>query len=270
MLRRVSEASTLSVQFTLNRNLSTLFEVFKRLATGRRINSGGDDPAGLIASERLAAGLKAFEAESRALRRADSNACIAEGHAAQLSSLLGDLNGLAVASANQAGMTDEEIAANQMQIDNTVASMQRIYGDALGSLGEISLSSGANSDVGVLYGNAFSAAQSLTTGGANDLASGNFHTAQAALSRAIMDVAMARGWIGGYQKDVLGPQLRSNEIAFVNLSESRSRIADTDYAEEVSSLTRAQVLADTGVAMLKIVPRQPRAALGLLSLIRGQ
>ncbi len=270
MLRPVSEAPTLSALFALERNLNSLADVSKRLATGRRINSGKDDPAGLIASERLSAALESLEAESRALQRADSNARIAEGHAAQLSSLFGDLNGLVVASANQAGMTDGEIAANQMQIDNTVASIQRIFGGAAGSLGGMSLPGTGNSDVAALYDDALTAALSVRSGGANDLSSGSFEVAQTALGAALTDIAMARGRIGGYQKDAVGPQLRSNEIAYENLTESRSRIADADYAVEVSNLTRAQLLADSSVAMLEIVQRQPRTALSLLSLLNGR
>ncbi|MCH7925340.1 MAG: flagellin, partial [Planctomycetes bacterium] len=66
MISPISNVRTLSALHQLNRNQNFLFETMKRLATGRRINSGKDDPAGLISSERLAAEIRALEAESRA------------------------------------------------------------------------------------------------------------------------------------------------------------------------------------------------------------
>ena len=133
MLSPISSASTLSARFQLDRNQRNLFLTTQRLATGKKINSGRDDPAGLISSERLKAEIKALEMETRSLRRADTRVRITEGHASQVSSLFRDLDALVIASANTAGMSREEIAANQMQIDSTVESIRRFGGDAVNS-----------------------------------------------------------------------------------------------------------------------------------------
>ena len=161
MLSPLSTSGTLSNLFQLDHNQRSLLEVSKRLATGRKINSGKDDPAGLISSEQLAAEIKSLEAQTRSLQRVDSNAYIAEGHASELSSLYRDLNGLVVASANQAGMSDAEIAANQMQIDSTVASIRRFSGDATTALDGVNLPDGGNAEVETLYNNALATAASV-------------------------------------------------------------------------------------------------------------
>jgi flagellin len=265
MLSPVSEGSSLGARFALDRTYRSLQDIFKRLATARKINAGKDDPAGLIVSERLSAEITAAQAENRALQRADANANIAEGHARELSSLFGELERLVVASANTGGMSDAEIAANQMQIDNTVASIRRFNGGAQESLGTLNLPDDGNSKVEALYDSALAAAAAVQSGATNDLSSGNFEAAQTALRAASTSIATARGRIGGYQKDVVGPQIRFNLVAIENLTESRSRIADTDFAVEMSNLTRAKVLVAAGIKVLKIAQQQPAAVLNLLS-----
>ena len=249
----------------MNRNQRSLVEVARRLATGRRINSGKDDPAGLIASEGLSAAIRSLEAETKALQRVDSNARIAEGHATELSTLFSDLNVLIISSANQAGMSSAEIAANQMQIDSTVASIQRFAGDANASLDGVSLPDGGNAEVAALYNGAVAAAVSVQSGGANDLSSGNFEAASTAITQAATDIATARGQVGSYQMDVIGPQIRSNRVGIENLSASRSRIVDTDYAEEMSNLNRDKVLVKAGIMVLKIAQQQAATVLDLLA-----
>ena len=102
MISPVSDNSK-PFQTLYNKNLNTQNDVMKRLASGRRINSGKDDPAGLIAATRLEAAIASLEAESRAIQRTNANANIADGHLSQLSEMSADLQGLVVAGANTAG-----------------------------------------------------------------------------------------------------------------------------------------------------------------------
>ncbi|SIK90179.1 A-type flagellin [Mycobacteroides abscessus subsp. abscessus] len=51
-----------------------------------------------------------------------------------------------------------------------------------------------------------------------------------------------------------------------NLSASRSRIQDTDFAAETASLTRAQILSQAGTAMLAQANSLPN---NVLTLLRG-
>ena len=181
MLAPVSNSSTLSAQFALNRTKADQDNILQRLATGKRINSGKDGPADLISAEQLSAAIRALEAENRTVQRMDANANISEGHASQLSSLYNDLNALVVSSANQAGMSDAEIEANQMQIDSIVTSIERISGDTVSSLEGVDLPDGGNAEVEGLVNGALASVQSLKSGGANSLASGNFEAAQTAI-----------------------------------------------------------------------------------------
>ncbi len=265
MIASLPNSSVLLARFALDRSRNDLNATLQRLATGRKINSGRDDPAGLISSEHISAELRALEAETRALQRQDSNARIAEGHTSQLSTLLGELNGLVVASANTAGLSDAEVQANQTQIDSIISSIGRVSGDAASSLQGINVPDGGSAEIEGLISGVQTAVSSITSGGTNDLASGNLEAAQAAVKSAIADVATARGQIGSFQKYTVQTRLNSNMVAIENLSESRSRIADADYAVEMSNLTRSQILTTSGIKVLKIAQQQPRSVLALLS-----
>ncbi|WP_298310831.1 flagellin, partial [Propionivibrio sp.] len=51
-----------------------------------------------------------------------------------------------------------------------------------------------------------------------------------------------------------------------NLTAARSRIQDTDFAQETANLTRAQILQQSGIAMLGQANALPN---NVLSLLRG-
>lgn len=91
-----------------------------------RINTGKDDPAGLIASETLRSSLVAISGAIDNANRADTIVAVAEGGLQEISSLLLELEGLIDRSANEAGLTAEEISANQLQIDSILQSINRI------------------------------------------------------------------------------------------------------------------------------------------------
>jgi len=106
-----------------NRGLNTSLE---RLSTGLRINRGGDDPAGLIASENLRAEKTAISAAIKNAERAEQVINVAEGGLQEISSMLVELQGLIGETANDAGVSDEEKDANQLQIDSILQTIDRI------------------------------------------------------------------------------------------------------------------------------------------------
>ncbi|MCH8805901.1 MAG: flagellin [Planctomycetes bacterium] len=97
-----------------------------RLSTGLRINSGKDDPAGLIASENLRAEKVALGAALTNISRADNVLAVAEGGLVEINNLLTELEDLVDRSANEAGISVKERSANQLQIDSILGSINRI------------------------------------------------------------------------------------------------------------------------------------------------
>ncbi len=98
----------------------------QRLSTGLRINTGKDDPAGLIASEALRAEQVAIRAAIGNIGRAANVVSVAEAGLVEINSLLTQVEELVDRSANEAGISDDERDANQLQIDQLLASINRI------------------------------------------------------------------------------------------------------------------------------------------------
>ncbi|HBT78551.1 MAG TPA: hypothetical protein DEB39_16885, partial [Planctomycetaceae bacterium] len=106
--------------------MSALTDVLTRLSTGLRINSGKDDPAGMIASELLKSDIVATTTAVKNTQQANSMFAVADSALGQISSLLNDIRGLVNEAANAGAMSDEQIAANQLQVDASLDSIDRI------------------------------------------------------------------------------------------------------------------------------------------------
>jgi flagellin len=122
----ITNTNTLQLLSSLNRLSSQNSSTLQKLTTGFRINKGSDDPAGLIALQNLNAELTATDAAISSGQRANSLLGVADGALTEISSLLLDIESLAAASTNSAGLTQAEIAANQAQIDQAITSIDRI------------------------------------------------------------------------------------------------------------------------------------------------
>jgi flagellin len=110
----------------LQGNYDDLTLRLERLATGLRINRGRDDPAGLIASERLRLETRTIEQAMENSSRAANVISTTEGALNEVNALLLDLQSLVIEAANKGAVTPEEINANQLQIDSILASIDRI------------------------------------------------------------------------------------------------------------------------------------------------
>jgi len=126
MTRINTNVSSLTAQKTLARSNTDLQTALTRLSTGLRINSGKDDPAGLIASEALRGDITATEAAVSNSVRATQMIATADSALGQVSALLPAIRGLVTEAANTGAMSDEQIAANQLQIDSSLDSLNRI------------------------------------------------------------------------------------------------------------------------------------------------
>jgi flagellin len=126
MSRINTNVSSLIAVHNLNTNNASLQTSLERLSTGYRINSGKDDPAGLIASESLKSEQKATETAIGNAQRADNIVSTAEGSLGEVSNLLVSLQGLVGNSANEAGLSQDEKDANQLQVDSILSTINRI------------------------------------------------------------------------------------------------------------------------------------------------
>ena len=111
---------------TYSKNSSDLNTHLQRLSTGLRINAGKDDPSGLIASETLRSEIQGINQAVSNTQRADNVINTAEGALGEVSSLLLNLQSLTNQAANTGALSDDEIQANQLQVDSILNSINRI------------------------------------------------------------------------------------------------------------------------------------------------
>jgi flagellin len=118
--------SSLVAQQAFANNTANLNTSLQRLSTGLKINSGADDPAGLIASQALQAQQTGINAAISNANQATNVIGTAEGGLNEVSSLLNQLQGLVTQSANTGALSSGEIAANQLQVDSILGTINRI------------------------------------------------------------------------------------------------------------------------------------------------
>ncbi len=137
-----------------------------------------------------------------------------------------------------------------------------------------SVKAGTDLEVAVGEGGAQGLAASLSANNeeqsrfltAGDLDITNFANAQRAIevaTEALTNVNTARSEMGAVQnrfESVIANLATTTE----NLTASRSRIQDADFASETAALTRAQILQQAGTAMLAQANSMPQSVLSLL------
>lgn len=254
---------SLTAQRHLNKNSAGLSTALERLSSGLRVNSSKDDAAGLAVAQRM-------ESDSRGLAVAMRNASdgisfgqTADGALGTTSEILQRMRELAVQSLNgtisdtERGYLDKEFGELQTQITDlqTAAKLnnQSVFGTFSFQVGAASgqTISGTFSSVSVT-------GQSVST-------SGSANSAITAIDNALTSVAANRATIGGVMS-ALDFRIQQLETAKENQESARSRIMDADFAAETANLSRAQILQQSGTAMVAQANSIPQ---NVLSLLRG-
>ena len=126
MARINTNIGAIAAQRHLAQSTQGLNVTIQRLASGLRITRGADDPAGLIASERLRSEIKSVKQAMANTRRASNIISTTEGALDEVASLLTDIQDLIVEAANKGALSEDEIKANQLQVDSSIKSITRI------------------------------------------------------------------------------------------------------------------------------------------------
>ncbi|MGH7179922.1 MAG: flagellin [Tepidisphaeraceae bacterium] len=264
-------------QRTARLNSLALSRSMQRLATGRRINRGADDPAGLIASEQLNATLAHLDAETRANERTHSIASTADGALSEVSGLLTEAKRLQTANANDAGLRAEEKSANQMQIDSILSTVDRISNTTsfngqklltgtatLSSSGKsMTINGTSTASIGdvTIDGTAYTLSD-VKTGGRLE---GNAQGAAQSIDAAIKQVSTLRGKIGAFDKYTVQSRIRTIASSREQITSAVSMIRDTDYAAETSANMRYQLLQAVSMRTLKMASQRRRSTFSILA-----
>ena len=270
--------AALDSQRNLNASQMALQTSLQRLSSGLRVNSAKDDAAGLAIAERMTSQVTGLNMATRNANDAISLAQTAEGALNAVTTNLQRMRELAVQASNATASTGDQqnldaeyqqlsqeifrvlsgTTFNKVQLLNSTATLQFQVGadsvatsvtnkiditlsDLTAGAGMVKVSAGTSgsSATDVLYTAAATAAANVATA----------QTSIDDLSLAIDEVTTARATFGAAQNRFTST-IANLQIASQNQSSARSRIMDTDFASETSSLTRAQILQQAGTAML--------------------
>src|SRR5438876_9429120 len=121
-----NNAASLNAQHNLARTSNNLSKSLQRLSSGLKINSGADGPAALVISEQQRAQIAGLQTAIQNSSKAVSLVQTGEGALNEINSLLVKIRGLALDSANSGVNDSNALAANQAEVANALATIDRI------------------------------------------------------------------------------------------------------------------------------------------------
>ena len=273
-----SNIMSLNAQRNVSQTNNQLATSLQRLSSGLRINSAKDDAAGLFTVERMTADIRGLNQAARNAADGISLSQTAEAALGQLSDNLQRIRELAVQAANG---TVEDRTGLQTEINLLSAEIVRTV-DAASFNGVLLLDGSAGADLEFQVGQDatdqisiaaadldISAIIAYTTG--FDITSGATSAADADLAQAALTVvdgdidavSSLRATFGATQNR-FEAVISSVQSYAENLSASRSRIQDADFAAETANLTKVQIMQQAGIAMLSQANAAPQNVLSLL------
>lgn len=249
----------------------------QRLSTGLRINSAKDDAAGLAIAERATAQIRGYNQAIRNAADGISLAQTAEGGMEGITSSLQRMRELAVQAANYTNTTADREAI-QLEVDQLIDEIDRIAGQT--KFNTVSLLDGsftaAQFQVGANAGETITVADidsmetdALGTAGGDKIDTVDVTTAGGATSAltviddALSTVTSSRAALGA-TINRFDQTISNLRVTAESVTATRSRILDADFAAETASLTRLQILQQSGTAVLVQANAIPQNVLSLL------
>ena len=304
-LRINNNIESMNAHRNLLMNDRALSKSLERLASGQKINRAADDPAALVISEHMRAQVSGMEQAIRNNEVAISLVQTAEGSMNEISSILVSLRQRAISAANVGASDQDMIDANQAEIENALASIDRVVSTT--QFGHYKLLDGTNAaktvtnedgSISTQEGLRFHVgpnAEHMASTSIRDMSTSqlgrvivlegempnksNFMSladidvrneqgaqdALAIIDQALTEVASVRGELGAFQKHTLESNLTSLQVAVENMTAAESTIRDTDMAQELATFTRNQIMTQSATAQLAQANAMPQHVLRLLN-----
>ncbi len=264
----------------LGQSYDALAKSVERLASGLRINSAKDDAAGLAVRELMRADIAMLNQGVRNTQDGISMLQTMEGAMAAMDDALVRMKQLAEQAATGSYSTAQRTIMNS-EFEQMANEIDRIAQATV--FNSITMLDSASDSVTIHFGQRGSTvatatddtisieAQNMRIGTGLKIDSdtiditgtGSAMTALTAVTSAITAKDTARATFG-YSMNRLESTARVLGIQAENLMTAESRVSDVDVATEMAELTRNQVLAQAGTAMLAQANSMPQMALTLL------
>lgn len=291
-----TNVTSLNTTNKLSKATHSLDTTYKRLSSGYRINSAKDDAAGLQISDRLTSQINGLKQGNRNANDGIALAQTAEGALDEVHTMLQRIRTLSVQAANGTNTTADRTSIqgevsqlcseiNRIACKTTFGKQEILSGKGVGLVGadgNISFQVGANANdtTSVSLSSGFTIEQMSKAHGGTDkgklLADADgrgktFDVSTASNAQAVLAdidsyigyVDKKRGEFGAVQNRLESTISNQSNIA-ENESDARSRIRDTDYAEEAANLSQQNIIQQAATSMLTQANSRPQIALSLL------
>ena len=304
-LRINNNIESMNAHRSLLMNDRALSKSLERLASGQKINRAADDPAALVISEHMRAQVSGMEQAIKNNEVAISLVQTAEGSMNEISSILVSLRQRAISAANVGASDQDMIDANQAEVENGLASIDRVVSST--QFGHYKLLDGTNAaktitnedgSISTQEGLRFHVgpnAEHMASTSIRDMSTNQLGRAQvpegelpnksnfmsladidvrneqgaqdalAIIDQSLTEVATVRGDLGAFQKHTLESNLTSLQVAAENMTAAESTIRDTDMAQELATFTRNQIMTQSATAQLAQANAMPQHVLRLLN-----
>jgi len=242
--------------FKTDKSKGTLATNLERLSSGKQINKAADDAARLAIATRFISQIEGSQQAYRNLNDGISLAQTGEGAISELSSSVQRIRELAVQSAN-ATLSDSDRQSLQEEVNMLQSEINRVTGDtAFNGVSLLNNASSMDFQVGANNGdtvtiNTQNVAGQLNSDGLNSIdisTAGGASSALAAADSALGTLSQSRAEYGATinRFEAVGRNLQNLEV---NLESARSRLEDTDYAQESANLAANQIRQQAQTAM---------------------
>ena len=289
-----TNVTSLNTTNKLSKATNSLDTTYKRLSSGYRINSAKDDAAGLQISDRLTSQINGLKQGNRNANDGIALAQTAEGALDEVHTMLQRIRTLSVQAANGTNTTADRTSIqgevsqlcseiNRIACKTTFGKQEILSGAGkglVGADGKIAFQVGANENdtTSVSLSSGFTIEQMKTAAGSNittvNDADGRGKTFDVSTASKAQDVLAdidsfigfvdkKRGEFGAVQNRLESTISNQSNIA-ENESDARSRIRDTDYAEEAANLSQQNIIQQAATSMLTQANSRPQIALSLL------
>ncbi len=268
----ITNVTSLDAQRNLASTVSELGRSLARLSSGYRVTRAQDDAAGLAISVNLGAQIRSY---GQAIRNASDALNItqtAESSLNETQNILTRLRELASQSASS-GISNTERGYVQLEVAALISEIDRVanateYNGVSLLNGAIALTFqvgirnvAANDQIVVQMTSATVSSLALTALSLSTLTGSQ--GALGTIDAALQSVSSSRATLGA-QANRMERVINTATQASVSLSAAQGRIRDVDVAEEISNLSRLQIMLQAGVAVLAQANMMPQLLLRLL------
>jgi flagellin len=286
-----TNVASLNAQRSLSASGAELRTAMERLSSGKQINSASDDAAGFAIAERMTSQIRGLNMAAKNAGDGLSMLSTIENATNDVTDMLQRIRELAVQAVNDTNSSDDRgylqaevtqlVAEINRVADDTQYNGRKVFVDFVGSGsgnsavpgGKIQVGTEANQTIDFTIESIDTTAFSLSTSSGSgdslvrtsvlDLSTSvGASNALGLVSDAIEKVAGNRAEYGAVQN-----RLEYSVSNLLNVAEyttaARSRIEDADFAAESARLSKAQVLQQSGTAMLAQANASQQLALSL-------